>query len=115
MVNFLFPELFTESMFLTMQIATKTFYFGLTNRPFKERHRNHTRDFIMTSMRMASSSSTKYACQLKRSNINFFIKYSIVPKVHENPSSIISQLCFTGKLWITKFINNKDLMNKKSD
>ena len=66
-------------------------------------------------MRIARSSNTKHIWQLKHRNINFSIKYSTVPKIHKNPSRIISQLCLTGKLWIIKFINNKDLLNKTSE
>ena len=36
-------------------------------------------------------------------------------KVSGNPYSIIYQLCLREMLWIIKFINNKDLLNKKSE
>ena len=90
----------------------KKFYFGLEDMPFKERYRNHTRDFKHEKYEN-STELVKYIWKLKRSNINFSIKYSITSKVGGNPSSIICQLCLTEKLWIIKFINNKDLLEKK--
>ena len=47
--------------------------------------------------------------------LNISIKHSIASKMSGNPSSIICQLCLTEKLWIIKFLNNKDLLNKKSE
>ena len=53
--------------------------------------------------------------KISDNNINFSIKYSIASKVSGNPSSITCQLCLTEKLWIIKFINNEDILNKKSE
>ena len=92
----------------------KKFYFGLADTPFKEWYRNHTRDFKHEKYEN-STELAKYIWQLKRSNINFFIKYSIASKVRGNLSSIICPLCTTEKLWIIKFLNNKDLLNKNSE
>ena len=92
----------------------KKFYFGLADTLFKERYKNHTWDFKHEKYEN-STELVKYIWQLKRSNINFSIKYSIASKVSGNPSSIICQLCLTEKLWIIKFINNEDILNKKSE
>ena len=57
----------------------KNFYFGLADTHFKERYtrdRNHTRDFKQEKYEN-STKLAKYIWQLKRSNINFSIKYSI--------------------------------------
>ena len=43
------------------------------------------------------------------------MKYSIASKVRGNPSSIICPLCITEKLCIMRFVNNIDLLNKKSE
>ena len=94
--------------------AKKKFYFGLADTPFKGRYRNHTRDFKHEKHENCTELA-KYIWQLKCSNINFAIKYSIASKVSGNPSSIVCPLCITEKLWIIKFLNNKDLLNKKSE
>ena len=92
----------------------KKFYFGLVDTHFKESYTNHIMNFkhekYENSIKLA-----KYIWQLKRSNIDFSIKYSISSKVSGNPISIICQLCLTEKLWIIKFVNNKNLLNKKSE
>ena len=77
--------------------SDKKFYFGLADIPFKERYRNHTRDFKHEKYENCTKLA-KYIRQLKRSNINFSIKYSIASKVSENPSSLICPLCITEKL-----------------
>ena len=92
----------------------KKFHFGLADTPFKERYRNHTRDFKHEKYENCTELA-KYIRQLKQSNINFSIKHSIASKVSGNPSSIICLLCITEKPWIIKFPNNKDLLNKKSE
>ena len=93
--------------------SDKKFYFGLADTPFKERYRNHTRDFKHENYENCTELA-KYIWQLKQSNINFSIKYSIASKVSGNPSSVICLLCITEKPWIIKFLNNKDLLSKKS-
>ena len=59
--------------------SDKRFYFGLADTPFKERYRNHTRDFKHEKYKKCTE-LTKYIWQLKRSNINISIKYS--PRGH---------------------------------
>ena len=80
----------------------------------KERYRNHTRYFKHEKYENCTESA-KYIWQLKGSNINFSIKYSIASPVSGSPSSIICPLRITENLWIIKFLNNKDLLNKKSE
>ena len=98
-------------MFLMIKNSDKKFYFGLADTLLKERYRNHTRDFKHKQYQNCTKLA-KYIWQLKRSNINFSIKYSIASKVSANPSSIICTSWITEKLGIIKFINNKDLQNK---
>ena len=61
-----------------------------------------------------STKLAKYIWQLKRSNISFFIKYSISSKMSGNSGSVICQLCLREKPRIIKFTNNKDFLNKTS-
>ena len=115
MVSVPLQKLSTELMFLMMKTATKKFYFGLTGATFKERYRNHIRDFKQEKYENCTELA-KYIWQLKRSNINFSIKYSMASNVSGNPSSIIYPLSITEKLWNIEFVNNnKDLLNKKSE
>ena len=76
--------------------SKKKFYFSLADTPFKERYRKHTRDFKHEKYENCTKLA-KYIWQLKCSNINFSIKYSIASKVSGNPSSVICQLCITEK------------------
>ena len=92
--------------------SNKKFYLGLADTLFKERYINHTRDFKHEKYENCTELA-KYIWQLKRNNINFSIKCSMASNVSGNPSSIIRPLCITEKLWIIKFLNNKDLLNKK--
>ena len=48
----------------------KKFYFGLADTTFKERYRNHTRNFKNEKYENCTELA-KYTWQLKRSNINF--------------------------------------------
>ena len=92
----------------------KKFYFGLADTSFKESYTNPTMEFKHEKYEN-STKLPKYIFQLKRSNINFSIKYSIASKVSGNPIPIICQLCLIEKLSIIKFVNNKDLLRKKSE
>ena len=77
--------------------SNKKIYLVLSETTFKERYRIHKREF-RPEMFENSTKLPKYIWQLKRSNINFTIKYSIALKVHGNPSPIICKSCFTEKL-----------------
>ena len=94
--------------------SDKKFYFVLADTRFKERCRNHTKDLKHKKYENCTELA-KYVWYLKRSNINFSIKYSIASKVSGNLSSIICPLYITEKLWIIKFINNRGILNKISE
>ena len=82
------------------------FYFGLADTPFKESTEIIQVTLNIENMRIG---------QLKRSNINFFTNYLIASKVSGSVSLIFCQLCLMEKLWIIKLVNNKNLLNKKSE
>ena len=53
-----------------------------------------------------------HRCISSTASRHFFgrtVSVSIASKVRGNPISIICQLCITGKLWIIRFIDNRDL------
>ena len=75
--------------------ATKSetkFYFGLIETPFKDRFRNHTRDFNhKTSSK--STELSKYIWALKDIGINVIVKRSNVEKIYCTITKIIIANC----------------------
>ena len=55
----------------------------------------------------------KYIWQLKRDNISFSVKWTIITKVYGSPNPLLSKLCLTEKLWIINFINDGNMLNKR--
>ena len=90
------------------------FYFGLADTTFKERCRNHIRDFKHGKYEN-STELAKYIWQLKRDNISFSVKWTIIAKVYGSPNLFLCKLCLTEKLWIIDFINDGTMLNKKSE
>ena len=90
------------------------YYLGLAETTFKERHRNHKKD-MNHSKYENSTELAKYIWKLKRDNIDFTIKWSIVERVNGNANSKRCNLCLTEKLWIINSINDENCLNKKSE
>ena len=90
------------------------FYFGLADTTFKERYRNHIRDFKHEKYEN-STELAKYIWQLKRDNISFSVKWTIITKVYGSPNPLLCKLCLTEKLWIINFINDSNMLNKSSE
>ena len=88
------------------------FYFGLADTTFKERCRNHIRDFKHGKYEN-STELAKYIWQLKRDNISFSVKWTIITKVYGSPNPLLCKLCLTEKLWIIKFFNDGNMLNKR--
>ena len=90
------------------------FYFGVSETPFKERFRNHKKEFNYVKYRNSTELS-KYIWQLKDLNIT--------PKISRDIAAVIrcairvdwSKLCLTEKLFIIKSFDNNWLLNKKSE
>ena len=90
------------------------FYFGLVNTTFKERYRNHVRDYKHEKYEN-STELAKYIWQLKRDNISFSVKWTIITKVYGSPNPLLCKLCLTEKLWIINLINGGNMLNKSSE
>ena len=90
------------------------FYFGLADTTFKERYRNHIRDFNHEKYKN-STELAKYIWQLKRDNISFSVKWTIITKVYGSPNPLLCKLCLTEKLSIINFINDGNMLNKRSE
>ena len=83
---------------------------------FKERYRNHNRDFKQKCEHITELAKSIW--QLKRDNISFSVKWTIITKVSiyfGSPNLLLCKLCLTEKLWIIKFINDENMLNKKSE
>ena len=92
----------------------KRFYIGMTNPPFKERSRNHNRDFNHERYRNSTDLS-KYVWSLKDSNKQAKIKYEVVHKVLGKAKLNYCRLCLTEKMEIIANIDDENLLNKRSE
>ena len=63
------------------------FYFGLADTTFKERYRNYIRDFNHEKYE-SSTELAKYIWQLKRDNIRFSVKWTVITKVYGSPNPL---------------------------
>ena len=84
------------------------FYFGLADT------RDHIRDFKHEKYEN-STELAKYIWQLKRDNISFSVKWTIITKVYGSPNPLLCKLCLTEKLWIINFMNDGNMLNKRSE
>ena len=75
------------------------FYYWLAGSTFKERYRNHISGFKHEKYEN-STELAKYIWQLKRDNISFSVKWTIITKVYGSPNPLLCKLCLTEKLWI---------------
>ena len=89
-------------------------YFGLTGTSFKERFRNHTRDFTHKQY-IKSTELSKYIWDLKEARITPIVKWSIVEKIYSDTKINYCKLCLLEKLYILDFIDDNRLLNKRSE
>ena len=90
------------------------FYLGVAETPFKERFRNHMKEFKYDKYRNNTELS-KYIWKLNDMNITPIIEWSIVKKVYSKTQLNFCKLCLSEKLYIMKSINDPNLLNKKSE
>ena len=90
------------------------FYLGLTENSFKERFNNHKKSFKHKRYEKESELS-KYIWELKEQNKCPSISWSIVKKVNSKPINNFCKLCLMEKLFIIKSLDNKDMLNKRSE
>ena len=90
------------------------FYFALADTTFKERYRYSIRDFKHEKYEN-STELAKYIWQLKRDNTSFSVKWTIITKVYGSPNPLLFKLCLTEKLSIINFINDGNMLNKRSE
>ena len=87
------------------------FYIRLSEKPFKERYRNHIKDFNNIQYRN-STELTKYVWKLKEENNNFTVNWEILKRTYSVPTNGKCRLCLYEKQFIIDSIHNQDLLNK---
>ena len=93
------------------------FYYGTSEATFKKRHSNHTRDFKHVKYQHATelAKHIKDMWQLKNNNFYYSIKWWIASKVYGHANPLSCKLCLMEKYWITKYFDDPNLLNKKSE
>ena len=92
----------------------KKFYLGVSETPFKERFRNHKKEFTHKEYRNSTELS-KYIWQLKNANIAPIVTWKVVTKVFSDTKVNFCKLCLTEKVFIINALNDSQLLNKKSE
>ena len=89
-------------------------YIGLSETTFKERYRNHIKDFNNIRYRN-NTELTKHVWQLKESNKHFEIKWKILKRTNGTQHNGKCKLCLYEKLFIIDSIYDESLLNKRSE
>ena len=84
---------------------------GVSETPFKERSRNHKKEFAHKKYRNSTEFS-KYVWQLKDANIAPTVTWKVVAKLFSDTKIDFSKLCFTEKVFIINALNDSQLLNK---
>ena len=87
---------------------------GLAETPFKDRYRNHKKDFNHKKY-CNSTELSKYIWQLKDSDIIPEISWDIFAQVNSKTRINFCLLCLTEKLKIIDVFDDPRLLNKKSE
>ena len=82
-------------------------YFTIGETSFKDRFRNHTRDF--------RHKPSTYTWKLKDKNTIANIKCNILSIIYGTPKGGVCKLCLTEKSWLWKHFHDEHLLNKKSE
>ena len=88
-------------------------YLSLSETPFKDRYRNHVRDFNDETHNNRTKVS-KYVSDLKQNNKEPHITWTIIFKIYGTPKRDFCRLCLK-KLLIIKFSNQYILLKKRSE
>ena len=95
-------ECLTPNIIYCADITTDNehkFYCSTSETTFKKRHSNHTCDFKHVEYQHATGLA-KHIWQLKNTNFNYSIKWSISSKVYGHASSLSCKLGLMEKYWI---------------
>jgi hypothetical protein len=92
----------------------KKFYIGLSETPFKDRFRNHTKS-IKNKRYENETLLSKYVWELKEKSIEYNINWSILKTIKSKLNSKKCSLCLMEKYFIISSLGNNDLLNKKNE
>ena len=106
------PKVIYEATVVNNSDDEKLVYFGASDTPFKERHRNHTRDFNHDRYSKCTE-LLKYIWQLKRNKKPPSIEWKIVRKVFCDAKSNYCLLCLKEKYFIINYLHEEILLNKR--
>ena len=98
-------------MFETILMMRRNFTLGVSGTPFRERFRNHKKEFTHKKYRNSTELS-KYIWQLKDANITPIVTWKVVAKVFSDTKINFCKLCLTGKVFIINALNDSQLLNK---
>ena len=99
---------------LTYQGEEKEKYIGLTARPFKERHKEHYRNFENINPKNSTTLSRKI-WKLKDKNINYEVKWKILQQAKPyQPGSRQCQLCL-AEIYFILFKPEESTLNDRSE
>ena len=90
------------------------FYFGVAQTPFKERFRNHNRNFNHKQY-IKSTKLSKYIWSLKGAGTPYAIDRLIAAKVKGSTKVNYWPLCLTEKYHLIEYFNDIRLLNRKSE
>ena len=90
------------------------FYFGVSETPFKERFKNHKKEFAHKKY-WNSTELSKYIWQLKDANITPIVTWNVVAKMFSDTKVNFCKLCLTEKVFIINALNDNQLLNRKSE
>ena len=90
------------------------FYFRVAQTPFKERFRNHNRDFNHEQY-IKSTELSKYIWSLKDVGTPYTINWSIIAKIKGSTKVTYRPLCLTEKYHLKEHFNDIRLLTEKSE
>ena len=89
-------------------------YIGLSENSFKERYRNHTKSFRHDKYKNETVLS-KYIWDLKENDAMPIVKWSFIKTIKGKLNSNNCSLCLIEKFNIINLLDDKNLLNKKSE
>ena len=113
-INVLPQKLFYQANVTNNSNNDEKFYRVLAETPFKDRFRNHTKEFKHKKY-YKNTELSKYIWQLKESDISPEISWEIIDQVYSNTRINFCVLCLTEKLKIIDVFDDSRFSNKKSE
>jgi len=92
----------------------KKFYIGLTEGSFKTRYSNHKKSFTHQKYQKETELS-KYIWELKEQQKDPSVNWSVIKVVNTKSFANYCKLCLMEKLYIIKSLDNKSMLNKRSE